>query len=369
SENITVMGEANTKDLLAAVNAAGFVTDDGGRLCNFGVLAREMKIPVLSATQNGTSVLRDGESVHLVTEQGKVLAVQEAVPESPVETLTPSMDGTAPMPQPDFPQVQPELPFEEPPPSYPDVGSGSVKIFAKTGPEMVGRIQGAEGYIVYQIQADPTMLTGTQPSGAAMNVWAAYNGNHDFHATLELTKRLIETGGDTGLLMPIVRGREDVERVQYQIPPGSKTGINIKTPAMALSLDSVLGGSIDFVNIDLVSLSQLSMGLKDPGGELHPAVADVIGGIRDKCRNAGIPCCVTVGSAHVSEQNIEMLIKKGIDVICIEPAIMDEVRSMISNVESRMKTEASGFSQPEQPASGNQKPEMPFDDFSPASFS
>jgi hypothetical protein len=200
-----------------------------------------------------------------------------------------------------------------------------------------------------------------------MTVWAAYNGEHDFHDTLELTKRLSEGGNaGAGLLVPVVRGQEDIDRVRYQVPAGAKTGVNVKTPAMALSMDSILGEGVEFVNIDLASIVQLSMGLKDPGTGIHAAVADMIGRIREKCREKLIPCCVSVGSAYVNEQNIEMIMGKGADTICVEPSVVDEVRNIISKVENR--TEPAGFSQEVPPPVNEQpEPQAPFDGFSPSS--
>jgi phosphohistidine swiveling domain-containing protein len=49
----------------AMEKAAAFVTDEGGITCHAAIISREMGVPCLIGTRNGTKILRDGERVEV----------------------------------------------------------------------------------------------------------------------------------------------------------------------------------------------------------------------------------------------------------------------------------------------------------------
>jgi len=203
-------------------------------------------------------------------------------------------------------------------------------------------------------------------------VWTAYNGEHDFNSTIELTKRLSESmKAETGLLVPIIRGYEDVDRIRAQLPVGVRSGVTIKTPAMALSPDSVIKEGMAMVNIDFGSLSQLTMGLKDPDQEMHPAVLSMISGLNGKCRENGMLCCVSIGSGYATSMNIEILLRNGIDIICVDPEIADEIKNVLVMTEKKISPEpgaSNGFQQASAGEYNKSEEPSPFD-FMSSSFS
>ncbi len=380
-EDVALSASSDCRDLIMASGAGGFLTDEGGRLCNFGILARELQVPVMSGTQNATSVLGEGEKVVMSAQHGKVISVQERPhgSESLPQAENAYNGGT--------PQLQPaehEMPFPLHPKEdqlsqqpLPDENTGGMqhdnsatRIFAKVGPDMIGRVEGAEGYVVYQIQSDPSMLDGPQSKPGI--VWGAYTGEQDFQQTLEMLNR-ISVGGEveTILMVPAVRGPEDIENAMRRAPFGSRLGVNIKTPAMALSFESLLRDDLSAVCLDIASLSQLTMGLKEPGSNVHPSVLKLIADVGEKCRERGIPVSASVSPEYATEENINIFVSNGFDVICVEPESVEMVRNAVR------QSENSADMPPEQPETQTtentveneqNEPFQPFD-FSPSSFS
>ena len=59
----------------AASRIAGLITDRGGLLCHAAILAREFHIPCIVGCHNATTVIRDGDVVHLDGLTGIVLRI------------------------------------------------------------------------------------------------------------------------------------------------------------------------------------------------------------------------------------------------------------------------------------------------------
>ncbi|MBN2331303.1 MAG: hypothetical protein JXC85_05810, partial [Candidatus Aenigmarchaeota archaeon] len=81
--------------LLAFPDIAGYVSNEGGRLCNFSILARELRVPALTATRNASSILHEGDSVRILAEHGKVIAAEQE-PEPEPQAIQPSFPVEGP---------------------------------------------------------------------------------------------------------------------------------------------------------------------------------------------------------------------------------------------------------------------------------
>jgi phosphoenolpyruvate-protein kinase (PTS system EI component) len=166
-----------------------------------------------------------------------------------------------------------------------------------------------------------------------------------------------------------VKGEEDVNRMKHQIPAGAKLGLSIKTPAMAVHSENMITAEVAFVNIEIDPLVQLSMGLKSPDHALHSAVLGMIRNVRERCGLTGTVCCVTLGDAYATDWNIEMLSKEGVDVLCVEPGTVENVKNVLSRIGKAQEPAASGdFPLDEGINQTGQDRADPFG-FSPSSFS
>ncbi|MBN1896561.1 MAG: hypothetical protein JW789_02425 [Candidatus Aenigmarchaeota archaeon] len=356
--SIAVSKNSDPKNVIAAINASAAITDEGSRLCNFGILSREMNMPALSSTQNATHILKEGDTVKIIADQGKVVkaVLAESTPSEDDNEMysdfsqpaqeTEEKDPFAPPSPPDinFPAMYEEannpgeslpMPFENP---LVETATGSeavsvprnVKIFAKTGPEMVGRVHNAEGSIIYNIPSEPDLLSS--PATSPGELWLSPNNEQSMQWASDLARRFIENRTPAGILIPVVRGVEDVRSMRHQLPAGCIYGISVKTPAMAFQNREIINEDTTLVNIDIDPLIQLSMGLKEPDENIHDAVLEFVKSVKGRCAETGSVCSVTLSQKYITDWNIEMLVKQGVDVICVEPAVVDDVRRTLSRM-------------------------------------
>jgi len=98
---VMVAERLTPEDTIYMKKAAAFVTDVGGYTAHAVVIGREMGVPVIVGTAEGTKVLKDGEMVVVdgftgTTERGLPIgAVYEYVEEVPVLSLTDKMEKLA----------------------------------------------------------------------------------------------------------------------------------------------------------------------------------------------------------------------------------------------------------------------------------
>lgn len=359
AENIVVSENSSSDMLLSFPDIGGFVTNEGGRLCNFAILARELKIPALTATQNATSILKDSNKVKLFAEQGKVVKVQEEI----VRDVQEYPEASPEVETPQFPSETTEhetAPIEKP--------VSATKTFVKVGPAGSERIEGVDGFIMIK-GTETDILPGSEIDNiralGGLPVWLGSSGEHDFSEAVNAAKGFEESGlTGVSLLIPATRGRRDVERWRHQTPSSMKLGATIKTPAMALSVPSLLEEEIRFINLELRSLVQLSMGLERPDAELHSAVLDMISTVAELCREKGAKCCVSVPAEYLTEENIESVIRRGVDVICVEPGMVENLKDIMVRAEKKILLESGASkNEPETTQDSGQ------DEFSPSSFS
>jgi pyruvate,water dikinase len=161
-ESILVTESSDAGMLIAASRVAGVVTEEGGRLCNMGVLAREFSIPALSATHNAKSILSEGQDVRVLAGAGKVVVMPS------MEHAKDALAGNAVLPQSSdgaggmgvCAGMMPEntaggaaaMEIEK---VLLGVSAGAgvpgnpVMVFAKSAPETAWSAPGAEGFIIY----------------------------------------------------------------------------------------------------------------------------------------------------------------------------------------------------------------------------
>jgi pyruvate,water dikinase len=358
STSLVVSDDPSITVLLSFPDIGGYISNGGGRLCNFSILARELHVPAITATQNAMSILHEGDDVKLLAEHGKVVSVppetevppkpEEGVPEFPlpIEPFEPSETG-------EVAAVDQTRPL-----------SGT-KVFARILPDRIEKIDGVDGFILFNpaVEEGPIQSVGVDVENIRAlgegQTWLKTTSVNDFQNTVDFAKRLDETGfSGIGLLIPVTRSVNDVDRWRYQTPASARLGIEIKTPAMAMAAGSILREGIRMVNIELKSLVQLSMGLSKPDHEIHSTVLNLIGDVAKQCRQIRAKCCVSIEPEHMTDENIEALVRLGVDVICIEPGMIGDLKDMISRAEKRVLLESGiGKGDSEEPESQPYQPE------------
>ncbi|MBN2331262.1 MAG: hypothetical protein JXC85_05605, partial [Candidatus Aenigmarchaeota archaeon] len=220
------------------------------------------------------------------------------------------------------------------------------KLFVKVGVGKITRVEGADGYIVTlgSHEAGSAAVAGDASPGirslGGKRVWLQSGGEHDFPLAVELAKRLEEGGSTvTGVLIPVTRGENDIGRWRFQIPGGVRLGVSIRTPAMAQVAGSFIKDGIVMANIELKSLVQLSMGLQRPDNEMHPAVLGMISRVFDSCREVGAKACVSIEPDYLNIENVESLLRQGADCLCVEPALLGNLKDAVSRAERKLLLE------------------------------
>lgn len=74
--DVLVTSTTNPNFLHAVIRAGAVVTDEGGILSHAGILARELGIPCVTATERATDVLYDGDLVRVEADDGSVSVLQ-----------------------------------------------------------------------------------------------------------------------------------------------------------------------------------------------------------------------------------------------------------------------------------------------------
>jgi pyruvate,water dikinase len=80
----------------AMKRAAGIVTDQGGRTCHAAIVSRELKIPAIVGTENGTSKIITGQMITLDCAQGKQGYIYQG--KIPFKITTVELDGLPQLP-------------------------------------------------------------------------------------------------------------------------------------------------------------------------------------------------------------------------------------------------------------------------------
>jgi len=80
-KDFILVASMTTPDLmLAARNALAIVTDEGGITCHAAIISREMNLPCIIGTGNGTKMLQDGDLVEVDAHHGTVKILKRANP-------------------------------------------------------------------------------------------------------------------------------------------------------------------------------------------------------------------------------------------------------------------------------------------------
>jgi len=320
--------------LVSGEKKTGFISGEGGKLCNFQLLAKELKVPSVSGVQNAFSVLREGESVRLDSDSGKIFRISDGIPQA---QLPESSGGF----------IQPVEIKEE---SF-GASQGAptaIKLYCETGTGPAERVEGADGVFLNVGDAQEMANHGLQDGPAhekirwaiSNPVWIRPKGAANVTEAADLARNLSETGFTrSGVLIPVAAGSRELDGLRTSLNQNTSAGLSLKTPAMVLSVEDLMDSDVKMVCIELRSLYQLSMGLQKPETDIHRSVLRMIAGCAKKCREGGVAVCISVPKEQMTHENIEHLIRSGTDSLSTEVASFPKLREMTQRVEKKMLLE------------------------------
>ncbi|QWC19684.1 phosphoenolpyruvate synthase [Halorubrum sp. 2020YC2] len=388
-EGDVMVTEMTMPDMVPAMKrAAGIVTDEGGMTSHAAIISRELGVPAVVGTGNGTRVLEDGQHVTLDGDKGTIRAgedesaepgeefepVEAARPETPVKPMTAT-------------EVKVNVSIPEAAERAAATGADGVGLLriehmvlslGKT-PEKYIADHGARAYQEELIEgvrrvADefyprpvrvrtidaPTdefrELEGGEGEPVEPNPMLGWRGTRrsldkpePFRQELTAFARLHEMGYDNlEVMFPLVNDAADVEGITRHMreagidPETHRWGVMIETPASALQIEELAAAGIDFASFGTNDLTQYTLAVDRNNGhvadrfdELHPAVLRLIGDTIESCRELGVDTSIC-GQAGSKPEMVEFLVEKGVSSISANIDAVRDVQHEVKRTEQRL---------------------------------
>jgi pyruvate,water dikinase len=388
-EGDVLVTEMTMPDMVPAMKrAAGIVTDEGGMTSHAAIISRELGVPAVVGTGNGSRVLEEGQSVTIDGDKGTVRAgadetaepaeefepVEAARPETPVKPMTAT-------------EVKVNVSIPEAAERAAATGADGVGLLriehmvlslGKT-PEKYIADHGARAYQDELIEgvrrvADefyprpvrvrtidaPTdefrQLEGGDGEPNEHNPMLGWRGirrsldkPEPFRQELAAFARLIDMGYDNlEVMFPLVNDAADLEGVKEHMreagidPETHRWGVMIETPASALQIDELAEAGIDFASFGTNDLTQYTLAVDrnnehvaDRFDELHPAVLRLIGDTIERCRELGVDTSIC-GQAGSKTEMVEFLVEEGVSSISANIDAVRDVQHEVKRVEQRL---------------------------------
>ncbi|RLM52470.1 phosphoenolpyruvate synthase [Halorubrum sp. Atlit-28R] len=388
-EGDVMVTEMTMPDMVPAMKrAAGIVTDEGGMTSHAAIISRELGVPAVVGTGNGTRVLEDGRQVTLDGDKGTIRAgesesaepgeefepVEAARPETPVKPMTAT-------------EVKVNVSIPEAAERAAATGADGVGLLriehmvlslGKT-PERYIADRGARAYqdeIIEGVRrvADefyprpvrvrtidaPTdefrELEGGEGEPAEHNPMLGWRGirrsldkSEPFRQELAAFARLYDMGYDNlEVMFPLVNDAADVEGITAHMreagidPETHRWGVMVETPASALQIEDLANAGIDFASFGTNDLTQYTLAVDrnnehvaDRFDELHPAVLRLIGDTVEACRELGVDTSIC-GQAGSKPEMVEFLVEKGVSSISANIDAVRDVQHEVKRTEQRL---------------------------------
>lgn len=369
----------------AMKKAAAIVTNEGGMTSHAAIVSREMGIPCVVGTQEGTKVLKDGEIVTVNGTTGEIFAgghkasgaaavKHEEKAEKPAKTATKLYVNLA---EPDRAKEVSKMNVD---------GIGLLRaefMIADIGihpKEAIKRkVQGqfidkmvkkltefCEAFyprqVVYRATDFKTneyrSLEGgkhwePEESNPMLGFRGAFRYISDpevFNLELQAIKEVRIKYPNLQIMIPFVRSPEELRRVRRLVQaqglfedPHFKFWMMVELPVNIIMLDEFIKVGIDGISIGSNDLTMLIQGTDRDNAtvatefnEMSPEVIWAIKKAIKTCNEHGITSSICGQAASTYNDMIEILVKAGITSISVNPDAVTRVRSMIHEAEKNI---------------------------------
>ncbi|WP_280587674.1 phosphoenolpyruvate synthase [Halorubrum sp. Boch-26] len=388
-EGDVMVTEMTMPDMVPAMKrAAGIVTDEGGMTSHAAIISRELGVPAVVGTGNGTRILEDDQQVTLDGDKGTVRAgtddeaepgeefepVEAARPETPVKPMTAT-------------EVKVNVSIPEAAERAAATGADGVGLLriehmvlslGKT-PEKYIADHGARAYqdeliegvrrVADEFYPRPVRVRtidaptdefreleggeGEPNEHNPMLGWRGIRRSLDkpdpFRQELAAFARLFEMGYDNlEVMFPLVNDASDIEGIKGHMrdsgidPETHRWGVMIETPASALQIEELAAAGIDFASFGTNDLTQYTLAVDrnnehvaDRFDELHPAVLRLIGDTIETCRELGVDTSIC-GQAGSKTEMVEFLVDEGVSSISANIDAVRDVQHEVKRTEQRL---------------------------------
>jgi pyruvate,water dikinase len=370
--------------------ASGIVTDSGGMTCHAAIVSRELGVPCIVGTGDGTSKLRDGEMVtvdatHSVVLPGAVAAKQEA----PAQVGAPARPITATkllvnLSEPSQVEHAAALDVE---------GVGLLRaelmvlealegkhprllIEEGRGEEFVNRM--AEALSAFADGFAPRPITyrtidfrtnefrglegGDRFEPEESNPMIGFRGalryTHDpevFRLELDALLRVWDAGHtNLHVMLPFVRTADELRRCRDLMAESGLLGrrgfelwVMAEVPSVLFNLERYAALGVAGISIGSNDLTQLMLGadrdselVAEVFDERDPAVADYLRELIPRARKLGLQTSICGQAPSVYPEYADLLVRAGIDNISVNMDVVDRTRRLVAAAEQRLLVEA-----------------------------
>jgi pyruvate,water dikinase len=371
--------------------AAAIVTDSGGMTCHAAIVSRELGIPCLVGTGDGTSRLRDGEVVtvdatHSVVREGAAPAPDKAPAAAPAAVSAP-VTGTKLL-------VNLSEPSQVERAAALDVeGVGLLRaelmviealegshprllLEQGRGPEFVDRMAGA--LTTFASAFDPRPITyrtidfrtnefrglqgGDRFEPEEANPMIGFRGAHRyveepevFALELEAIKRVWDAGhSNFHVMLPFVRSTRELRACRDLMAQsgllerdGFELWVMAEVPSVLFNLGAYAALGVAGISIGSNDLTQLVLGadrdseiLAEVFDERDPAVTAYLQQLIPKARALGLQTSICGQAPSVHPEYAELLVRAGIDAISVNMDVVDRTRRLVAAAERRVLLDA-----------------------------
>lgn len=371
---IVVVSRASRDMLLHLQKAGGVITDYGGITSHVAIVLRELKVPCIVGTINGTEILEDGMIVTVDGKTGNVylgfmefgnekelfgvytpatkIKVNLNVPEI-ARNAEPYSDGVGSI------RIEnmvvrtlkhPDLLLKEG--KLTDTIFDGVKIIADAFyPKPVW-------FRTFDIPTDELRhLKGSDMEPYEKNPLLGLRGIHKdlenipvLKAEFDAVKYLVEEGYDNlGIKVPFVRDiceykmfKEILAECGLKPHKDIDIGVSIETPSAVFTFNEFIKDGIDFITLGMSDLAMCALAVDRRGVKvakhfnlLHPAVLKMVKLVINKCNQNGIESCIC-GHAGGDPVIVKKLVEMGIGCISTNPDQILNIRKAVYRTENKI---------------------------------
>ncbi len=380
---VTIM---TTPDMVPAMRkASAIVTDEGGMTCHAAIVSRELGVPAVVGTTNGTKVLKDGTVVTVDGEKGIVYAgslkveerkeekvitaapaiitatevkVNISIPDAAERAAATGADGVGL-----FRIEHMVLGLEKHPMKY--IKDGEAEKYIEElyrGMRRVAKAFYPKPVWIRTLDA-PTdefrTMEGGEDEPIEANPMLGFRGirrdlrnEEHFRAEIMAIKRLVEEGyTNVGIMLPLVTHPREVERAKQIIESEGLSldkiefGVMVETPAAALVIEDIIKAGINFISFGTNDLTQYTLAVDRNNenvaylyNETHPAVMKLIERVIGICKEHGVKTSIC-GQAGSYPHVVARLVEMGIDSVSANLDAVQTVRETIARVEKKLMLE------------------------------
>jgi len=387
---VTVM---TTPDMVPAMKRAdGIITDEGGVTCHAAIVSRELGIPCVVGTGDGSKILKENSIVTLDGSKGFVYEgkLKTAETEDATDTKTATIVQNNPILT--VTEVKVNVSMPEAAQKASETGADGVgllrtehmmlalgvhpKKFIMDGKEdelvkalVENILKVADAFypktVWYRTLDAPTdefqSLEGGENEPYEHNPMLGWRGIRReldepeiLRAEFKAVKKLHEEGyTNIGIMLPLVQHPNELKEakkiareVGLKPQENIEWGIMVETPAAALTIEDFIAEGIDFVSFGTNDLTQYTLAIDRNNehvaglySERHPAIMKLIGRVIKECNKAGVKTSIC-GQAGSMPDIVEQLVELGITSVSANTDAVATVREVVARVEKKLVLKA-----------------------------